>query len=372
MKDSDLGNGRLHGILPSGVWLTGLLLIIPWIYGQEPGDASGPDGAGEGMVQDTLITAADLFEGTDPLHVTLTLNLKDYRKAKYKEDYVPVALTYEVNDTLTLNRSVRIKSRGNFRKEHCQMAPFWLNLKRPDSADTVGTQLNKIKIVTHCKNSTQYDNYVLREYLAYRIYNLISPVSFRARLIRMTYVDRGRKDSKSEHWAFMIEPEELLAERFGALAVKNDMLGMRLMNPEDFDLMALYLYMIGNPDFSITGRHNVKILGLEGFGTSGYTPVPYDFDYSGLVNTYYAVPGENLGIETVRDRYFLGLCRNDEIFSKTIERINDHREEIYQLINEFPYLDQKEKSDMIGYLESYFVIASEPERLINALRLTCQ
>lgn len=324
------------------------------------------------MVEDTLITGANLFDGTNLLHMTLAFNVKDYRKAKYKEDYVPVEFTYEVNDTLTLNRSVRIKARGNFRKQHCQMAPFWLNIKNPDAADTIGPQLKKIKIVTHCRNSTQYNSYVLKEYLAYKIYNLISPVSFRVRLIRMTYVDRGRKDKETEHWAFMIEPEEMLAERFRALVVKNDKLNMSMMNREEFDLVALYLYMIGNADFSVTGRHNLKILGQEGFGTSGYTPVPYDFDYSGLVNAYYAVPGENLGIESVRDRYFLGLCREDEVFRKAIEKIDVHRDEILQLVNDFPYLEERDKSDMIGYLESYFALASDPERLIGALRLTCQ
>ncbi|MGW8315288.1 MAG: hypothetical protein ACWGNV_06785 [Bacteroidales bacterium] len=363
----------------TGLLLTGLLLFIPFACGQVPVDTIATVGQGEGLGQDTLITGADLFEESDPLHLTLTLNLKNYEKTKYKGEYIPVELTYQVNDTLSLNRSVRIKARGNFRRQYCQLSPFWLNIKSPkrdtihsESGDTIGPKVNKIKIVTHCRNNTQYDNYVLREYLAYRIYNLLSPVSFRVRLIRMTYVDTGRKDKETEHWSFMIEPEEMLAERFGALVVKNDQLNMQLMNPEEFDLVALYIYMIGNSDFSITGRHNAKILGLPGFGSRGYTPVPYDFDYSGLVDAYYAVPGENLGIESVRDRYFLGLCREDDKYQKAIDSMNNHRDEILELINTFPYLDEKEKNDLIGYLESYFDLASDPARLINILNRTCR
>ncbi len=347
------------------IWLSAPLLI-----GQETDGASAP--VQDETLQDTLITAADLFEDLHPLEITLALNLKEFQKTRYRGEYIPVEMSYRVNDTLTINSSVRIKARGVFRRQHCQLAPFWLNTRNPEASDTLQPQVSKIKIVTHCRDNTQYDNYVLREYLTYGIYNLISPVSFRARLIRMTYVDTGRKGKETEHWAFMIEPEERMAERLGARVVKNDELSMRLMNPEEFDLVALFLYMIGNPDYSVTGRHNIKILAQEGFGTTGYTPVPYDFDYSGLVNTYYAVPPEDLGIRTIRDRYFRGLCRDDEAFRKAMDSIAVHREEINGYIHDFPYLDDKEKEDMIGYIESYFAAASNPASLVRSLKATCK
>lgn len=100
---------------------------------------------------------------------------------------------------------------------------------------------------------------MLKEYLCYKIYNMISPVSFRVRLMRMTYVDTGRKNRQSEGWAFAIEPEEMLAQRLDALVVKNDELAMRFMNPGQFDVLALFNYMIGNADYSVSGRHNIKI-----------------------------------------------------------------------------------------------------------------
>jgi len=91
------------------------------------------------------------------------------------------------------------------------------------------------------------------------------------RLIRMTYVDTGRKNRRTEGWAFMIEPEEMLAERLGSVAIKKDELVTALMRPGDMDLVALFQYMIGNADYSVMGRHNLKMLGMPGFGTEGYT-----------------------------------------------------------------------------------------------------
>jgi hypothetical protein len=320
---------------------------------------------------DTIDTFLDVFDESNPLYITMTLDLKSYQREKYKGEYMPVRLHYQLNDTLAQDRTMRIKARGNFRKSHCNLAPFWLNLRQTDSQEKGEQDIKGIKIVTHCKGSKSYEEYVLKEYLCYRIYNIISPVSFRARLVRMTYIDTGRDNRVTEGWAFMIEPEEMLAARHDAVPVKNDELAMRLMRPMDMDVMALFEYMIGNVDYSIAGRQNVKILGLPGFGIQGYTPVPYDFDYSGFVNTYYAIPGENINIKSVRERYYLGPCRDEEGFLAAIEHINQYREEITQLIEDFEYLDPKNKEDVLRYIGEYFHLAASPKALLNALEKTC-
>jgi hypothetical protein len=130
--------------------------------------------------------------------------------------------------------------------------------------------------------------------------------------------------------------------------------------------------MIGNADYSITGRHNMKILGMPGYGSEGYTPVPYDFDYSGLVDASYAVPGENLGITSVRERYYLGPCRKDEAYVAAIEHINQYREDILLMVKEFEYLDQKHKKSVIWYLEDYFAMAGQNNMLEYSIQRTCR
>ncbi len=320
---------------------------------------------------DTIATFLDLFDESAPLHITLTLNIKKYQREKYKGEYMPVHFLYQLNDTVQLEKSMRMKARGEFRRSHCNMAPFWLNVRSAVDKDEQFQDIKRIKIVTHCKGSKDYEKYVLKEYLCYRIYNIISPVSFRARLVRMTYVDTGRKNKVTEGWAFMIEPEQMLAERLDALVVKNDKLPTTLMRPMELDVLVIFQYMIGNPDFSISGRHNIKILGLPGYGSQGYTPVPYDFDYTGLVNAYYAEPGEGLGINSVKERYFLGPCRGDDDYIPAIEHISQFREEIFRQINEFEFLDKKGKNEMTKYLEEYFSQADRPEVIERAISRTC-
>jgi len=320
----------------------------------------------------TLRSTVDIFEDPRPMEITLTLNLKEYQRGKFEGEYIPVDFQYEYNDTVSIEQSFRIKARGAFRREHCTFAPFWLNIRKADVVNEHLQDVKKMKVVTHCNGGKSYSEYVLKEYLAYQIYQLLSPVSFRVRLIHMTYVDTGRKNKETENWAFMIEPEEMLAKRHEALVVKNDELSMRLMRPEQMDVAALFHYLIGNPDYSIAGRHNMKILGLPGFGREGYTPVPYDFDYSGIVNAFYAIPGEDLGITSVRQRYYLGPCREDQEFQKAIDHISGYRDEILNLVVDFPYLSEKHKNEMIGYLESYFDSASKSGFIWSNLRTTCR
>lgn len=320
---------------------------------------------------DTIETSLDLFGETQPMQITLTLDLKKYQREKYKGEYMPVHFLYQFNDSVHLEKETRMKARGKFRRNHCSLAPFWLDIQKVDLLNEDQQDINRIKIVTHCKGSKSYENYVLREYLCYKIYNIISPVSFRVRLVRMTYVDTGRDNKVTEGWAFMIEPEKMLATRMDAAVVKRDDLTTSLLRPWEIDILAMFQYMIGNVDYSVYGRHNLKFLGLPGYGTTGYSPVPYDFDYTGLVNTYYAIPSEKLGIRSVRERYYLGPCRGDDAYEAAIQHISRCREEVFQMVGDFEYLDQKNKKEIIAYLEQYFELSENYKFLISSLERTC-
>ena len=320
---------------------------------------------------DTIKTTLDLFGETDPMNITLTLDLKKYQREKDKGEYLPVHFQYQFNDTLSLEKEMRIKARGEFRRGHCGLAPFWLDLHRADAEHEEQQDFARIKIVTHCKGSQAYEEYVLKEYLCYRIYNIISPNSFRVRLVRMTYVDTGRDNKVTEGWAFMIEPVEMLAQRLNATEIKDEGLLSRQMRPVEMNMLALFQYMIGHTDYSVPLRHNVKILGLSGFGTAGYIAVPYDFDYSGLVDAYYALPAEVLDITSVTERYYVGPCRSDVDFVLAIEQLNLYREEILKLVWNFEYLDQKDKKNVVNYLEEYFNQAEHRKSFVFGLKRNC-
>ncbi len=323
--------------------------------------------------EDTLEVYEEFFSLDEPVNLTMEFNIKEFKKARRKADYHPAKMTNHVSESFEVNHDVRVRARGEFRRDNCTMPPYWINVRYSGIEAEEFRELRKMKMVTRCKEAGQYADYVLKEYLVYKIYNLITDYSFRVRLVRVKYIDNGKKNQVSENWAFLIEPEEILAKRLNAKLIPSDKLAMRTVNPQIMDLMALFQYMVGHGDFSVTGRHNLKIIVLkEPTGPRGFVTVPYDFDYTGLVDAHYAIPGETLGISSVRERYYLGSCRPLETHMETIQKISEYQDEILDLIMNFEYLEEDVRLEMVAYIASYFV-ESEQDRFVKAyLDPTCR
>lgn len=323
--------------------------------------------------EDTLEVYQDLFGLKEPLNLTLEFNIKEFYKTKRLEKYQEAILTCHVRDSFEVSHKVRVRARGKNRKEICSMPPFWMNIRFAGIEAEDLEDVIKMKVVTRCRSAPIYENYVLREFLVYQIYNLLTPYSFNTRLVRLKYIDTGRKNKVTEDWGFIIEPEAMMAERNNATAIKSDRLAIATVNREYMDKVAYFHYMIGQADYSVTGRHNLKIITLKEYGpTNGFIPVPYDFDYTGLVNATYAVPGPNLGLTHVRQRYYLGACRSEEVHMKTIQWLAGYRDEIRDLIMNFEYLDEDEKLDMVEYIESYYVESEGKNFIERSITPTCR
>lgn len=322
--------------------------------------------------EDTLNVYEGLFDVEEPLHLTLKFDIKTFQRTRRQEKYQDAELINHVNDNFQVTHPVRVKARGNYRRDNCTTPPFWLNIRYSGIEADELKEINRIKTVIRCRPSSIFENYILREYLVYRIYNLVTPVSYRIRLIRLEFIDTGRKNNVTEDWAFLIEPDELMAARLDARVVKSDQLSMRTVNREVMDQLALFQYMIGNGDYSVTGRHNLKILALVSPGTTGFAPVPYDFDYTGLVNTCYATPGEGLGITSVRERIFLGPCRTENVHQKVVDSFKPYKDEILDLILNFEYLDEDDRMDMIGYVQTFFHEIESDDFIERKVFCTCR
>jgi len=327
----------------------------------------------ETTFEDTIAVYEDLFDLEEPLNLTLEFNIKEFKKARRKDEYHKAMMTCHVNESFQVTHPVRVKARGEFRRDECIMPPFWVNIRYAGiEADSL-RDVRKMKMVTRCKPSAAYKDYVLKEYLVYKIYNILTPISFNVRLVRLNYIDTGaKKNTTFENWGFLVEPEAMMARRLDAKMIKSDRLSLRTVNHEMMDLTALFSYMVGQGDYSVTGRHNLKILALRNPPPAGFITVPYDFDYCGLVDAHYALPGETLGISNVKERYYLGACREEEVHMETVNKLAEHQQEIEDLIMNFEYMDEDARLDMVTYIASYF-LESERDRFVEAyLDPTCR
>lgn len=322
--------------------------------------------------QDTVAVYEDLFSAEEPLSLTLKFDLKALKKTRSQDVYHDAEMTNVVSDDFQVTHSVQVMARGTFRRDNCTLPPIWLNIGHAGiKADSLQDVI-RMKMGVRCKNAAQYEPYVLKEYLVYKIYNILTPLSYRVRLVRLTIIDTGKGNEVTEDWAFLQEPDELMTLRLDGKMIESDELSMSRMNPEVINSLSMFQYMIGNGNYSVTGRHNLNILTLNSGNPTGFLPVPYDFDFSGLVNTHYAMPGEALGTTSVQERYYMGLCRPKQVHEETIQELAQFEGEIIKYIKDFEYLDDKEKVDMIEYLDSYYNDSRKSGFIDRKIAPTCR
>ena len=337
------------------------------------GLAHSQDGADPYALQDSLDVSSDIFAEPHPAEITLRYDMKEFRKRSNADKYLKAELIYHLGDTLPdIKHIVRIKARGKNRQEVCSFPPIWINIRKADIQNRNLQETKRIKLVTHCGRGKSFENYVLKEFLAYKIYNLISPFSFRVRLVRMKYVDTGRKDRITENWAFLIEPESMLAERLDMVPLKMDNVSITQTDTLWTSTMSIFQFMIGKADYSVAGRHNVKLLKYNDYTKPNVIPVPYDFDYSGLVNAHYAVPGDNLGVGSVRERYFLGPCRTEDYYRGVIDSFINRKEGILELVRSFEHLSKSDKENVALYLEEFFNDSRNNKYIKYSILSTCR
>jgi hypothetical protein len=320
------------------------------------------------VVNDTINDDFGLFTNDEVLDLTLRFDMTSYRRKKQKDEYLDALLIYHINETDSVVRQVRLKSRGEFRNEYCDFPPIRLNFKNAGFQMNDLKDIGKMKVVTHCMYGEE--TYLLKEYLAYKLYNALTDYSFRVRLVRMNYVNTAKKGKTISSFAFFIEPLDILAHRTGTTPVDITPLSMKNIAPEHMDRVAIFNYMIGNTDWAVFNQHNCKILSVP-YTILGVV-VPYDFDYSGLVDANYAIPHESLSIKSVRERLFFGLCRNDDEYSRDLELFIAKKEELYNIIKNFKYLDERDKKQMIGFLDGFYELIDRNNTIIRIFKDECK
>jgi hypothetical protein len=328
--------------------------------------------------EDTHLIDFSLFPETDPfrsdtiLQISLKFDMRNFIRTKHKGEYLPAELSIYNLKQDTVRNSIRVRARGISRRSICYLPPIKLNFKNGDVEGDSLNDINSLKLVTHCKNSTTYEQYVLKEYLAYKMYNLLTDSSFRVKLLQIDYMDSEGKMKPITRYGFIIESHSSLAERLTGTRI--DKSGINTWDTDTYhtNLTALFQYMIGNTDWAIPVPHNFKFV-RPNTPNSNLLAIPYDFDYSGLVNTGYAVPDENLGIESVRTRVYRGYCLpSEEHYQKLFNMFLEKKRGMFALVEDFELLDKKSKRESLEYLEAFYHIIETPWMARREIMETCR
>ena len=316
-----------------------------------------------------------LFAADDTLEVTISGPIKRIaRRAESSTDVYPAQLQ-AAGETHPIELSARGKSRRL--RENCQFPPLRVAFPEKPGEASLFHKQGRIKLVTHCRDSSSGEQTLLREYAAYRLYNIVTPESLRVRLVRVNYVDDGKQ--VTQRLGFFIEDIDDAARRLGRKEVDTGNIALGRLDPPDAARYGLFQYLIGNTDWSMLfgpdGEgccHNSRLIGDEPTSRSGLTPVPYDFDNSGFVDASYAVPNEQLGIRSVTQRVYRGFCAFNELVPAEAARARAARGDMERELNAIPYVDSKTRSSMANYLASFFDDIADDKRLTENLLKDCR
>jgi hypothetical protein len=314
-----------------------------------------------------------LFQQAEPLAFTLTADFKTINKDRNPEssNRYPAVLTLVDARGREQALHVRLGSRGHLRRmaRTCDFVPLRVELTGNDLAGTPFEGQTNLKLGTHCRDGGESDQFVLREYLSYRLFNLVTPQSFRARLARATYVDSKSRKTITTRYAIFLENDNDVARRMGGRIVELPHLQFKDVDQTALDNMMLFNYMVGNTDFSLYALHNVRV--VQNPERTLFT-VPYDFDLTGFVNPPYAAVNPRLGIRSVVDRLYRGPCRSLEDLNKTADQFRANRAQMIAALEGMKEIDGAARSQAKDYLESFFRAIAQPNSVKRSLVDGCK
>lgn len=355
------------------------LLVAPFVASAQATEAPVLPTPEEYAERAEAAENAPLFQSHDPVIMTLRTDIDWLRDERNDSVEVEGTLTFLDADGSQVTKPVDTRARGNFRrsKENCNFPPLRLDFPRGEMDGTVFEDQNRLKLVTPCNDgSDNYQNYVFDEYLAYRIFNEVTPQSFQVRLVEITYEDVNDEYDTRTKYGFLIEDDERMAERQrGTLQEVSQFHPLRAHAPYSMTV-ALFNYMIANTDWSPVYFHNVELVRTE---DAQFLTVPYDFDMAGIVNTRYATvaPGLQNQIRRVTQRLYRGFCRPELQQATVVRPFVEARPRIEALINDFAargyeQFDADDAEDMLEFLEDFWEVTEDPDEFEDEILDECR
>lgn len=279
--------------------------------------------------------------------MTLEADLTTIIEQKKSNQYFPATLRTEDGKIYR----VEVKPRGKFRRKVSVFPPLKLKFKKKELVAAGLDTLNEIKLVLPCFENEKGDELIVREYLAYRMFEHLTGASMRARLIRLTIRDTHVEKSRKPMYAILLEDEEELVARLNGQLNEEYGTPTESLHAYQAALTVMFQYMIGNTDWEISMLRNVRLVRAPESGK--IMVVPYDFDFSGLVSAPYSSPSSDTGLKTVRDRFLMSNGLKPEILNQALNTLISAKSTFYGLCRS-KYLDREASSDMDLFLRRFF------------------
>ena len=309
------------------------------------------------------IDKVKFFEDESTLNANLEFDMKDLLAKKALDRYLPGTFSITMKDGSTVTQKMEVTARGNFRRETCFMPGLKMDFKK-DSTGPL-SKFKGLKITNGCSPGDDPGQLVVKEYIAYKIYNLLTDMSLRVRFMNVSFKDVSGKRKPYTQYGFLIEDIDDMAKRNKMVEIEGTQYYTEQTNRDQMTLVTLFEYLIGNTDWSVPAYHNVKLIGPKEDKSVRPYVVAYDFDICGLVDPPYATIDENLQdkITTVRERLNRGFPRTMEELKIAVQLFNERKEKIINLVKNNEYLSSRNKSNTVQYIEDFYKTINDDREL---------
>ncbi len=298
------------------------------------------------------VDSIKFFTDEDIVEISLSTDIRKLQNEKLPDVFQEAEVTLTLPGSTPIKEAITVGARGHFRREQCNIPPIMIDFKNPTSP--LLSPLGKLKLVIACGAKADDEQLVLKEFLVYKIYNLLENKSFRVRLVKMNYNDTRGKVKPFTQYAFLLEDDKDMAIRNGCIKKDKATYNTEATNRSLMTKVAVFEYMISNGDWSVPGNHNIKLIYDKENKNALPFVVPYDFDHSGFVNAGYALPSEILGTEAVTERVYRGFPRSMEELQLTFDLFKAKKEAIMSVINNFTLLKESYRKEATRYLEEFY------------------
>jgi len=318
---------------------------------------------------------SQLFLEEASLPIKLCYSNKEIKKNTNDSTYIKSSLVYEINEGEWDSLKVELRARGDNRLKNCYFAPIKVSIKKSDAKNTVFEGNKKLKLVLPCLIQRDNNDNVMKEYLAYKFYEIISPYHFKTRLVDISLEEiKGKKVKPHDLRGFLIEDDKNVARRFAGKVYDRDVHPMQqeaIVSVRN----AFFQFMIGNTDFSQMYQHNIKLLFVE----KNMIPVPYDFDMSGFTNCSYAVVSEigneQLAMTSVTQRKYRGFKRGNALLEQVRQEFLSNKSKFEAILSSSSYLfdDERELKTAKEFISGFFAVLANEKKfnseILNAARV---
>lgn len=308
-------------------------------------------------------TIFEYLAGQEGNKITLEADMTTLLASRQIDEYYPALLTLSDGKSF----QVKIKPKGKYRRKVAEVPPLKIKFTKKSLLGEGLDTLNEVRLVMPCYDTQLGDELIIREYLAYRMFEKLTSASVRARLVRLTLRDTHVEKSRKVMYAILLEDNEETASRLNGHQVDQYGIPVDSLILNQAALVAMFEYMIGNTDWDIAMLRNVRL--VRSAETGKALVLPYDFDFSGFVSAPYSSPSSESGLITVRDRFLMANGIHRDALRKATQILKSAKSELYAICRS-RLISRESAAELTGYLDTFFEQISETGEVPVRMRVS--